>query len=100
MRSEPMRSEVGTDTWDELIRESYVQYAKSGDLDGFQQYLAGLEWTERRKEATFDIRLDGRVVDSMATSFARIWNEKIREDAEKQTGDEGLSLLETWLIRG
>lgn len=97
---EPMRSEVGTDTWDELIRERFVQYAKSGDLDGFQQHLAGLEWTERRKEATFDIRLDGRVVDSMATSFARIWNEKIREDAEKQTGDEGLSLLKTWLIRG
>ena len=96
---EPMRSEVGQDPWDEAIRNLFVQYARSGDLEGFQQYLAGLNWTQRRQEATFDIRLDGRVVDSLATSFARIWNERIREEARQKTSEQEQSeLLKTWLI--
>jgi hypothetical protein len=97
---EPMKSEVGLDTWDIEIRGLFVQYAKSGDLEGFQERLASLQWTERRRESTFDILLDGRVVDSIATAFVRIWNKRIREEAESKTGDEASALLKTWLIRG
>jgi len=98
---EPMRSEVGQDSWDEEVRNLFDQYARSGDLEGFQHYLSNLAWTQKRRESTFDIRLDGRVVDSLATSFARIWNEKIREEArQKASEQEQSALLETWLIKG
>jgi nucleoside 2-deoxyribosyltransferase len=98
---EPMTSEVGHDSWDDEIRNAFLQHSRSEDLGSFQQYVAGLDWTQRRRESTFDIRLDGRVVDSLATSFARIWNEKIREEARQKTNEQEQSaLLDTWLIRG
>ena len=98
---EPMTSEVGHDSWDEEIRKVFLQHVRSGDPERFRQYIADLDWTQKRREATFDIRLDGRVVDSLATSFARIWNEKIREEARQKTNElEQSALLETWLIKG
>lgn len=98
---EPMMSEIGGDTWDQEIRKTFGEYARSGDLDGFQRHLNDLEWTERRREATFDIRLDGRVVDALATTFTRLWNEKIREEAGQKVNEKERSALEeAWLIGG
>lgn len=97
---EPMQSQVGHDEFDIRIRELFVQHARSGDLEGFQRILAELPWTERRREATFDIALDVRVVEMLAASFAQIWNERILEEAQQKSGDEKSMLLNNWLIGG
>lgn len=97
---EPMRAEVGDDSFDAEIHALYQQHEKSGDLDSFQESLFQRSWTKRREEATFDICLDRGVVSDLATSFARIWNEEILEEAQKKTGDEKTALLNTWLIGG
>jgi len=97
---EPMQSQVGEDDYDAQIRALFVQYARSGDLDRFQRHLLERNWTERRKEKTFDIALDKRVVAKLAVSFIQIWNERIVEEAQKKSGDEKATLLNTWLIGG
>lgn len=97
---EPMQSEVGHDSFDAKIREFFVQHSRSGDLEAFQQKLTELPWSERKEEATFDIALDVRVVEMLATSFTQIWNEKILEEAQKKTGDDKSMLLNTWFIGG
>lgn len=98
---EPMESEVGHDIWDAEIRSLFTEQGYSSDLQAFGEFLKGLDWVERRREANFDIRLDGRVVDSLAMSFAQIWNERIREEAtQKPTQEEGVALLQNWLIKG
>lgn len=97
---EPMQPLVGGDSFDKKIRDLFVQQAKSGDLEEFEKHLLDFDWTERRQEATFDISLDGRVVDALATSFAQIWNEKILEEAQKKSGDDKSALLNTWVIGG
>jgi hypothetical protein len=97
---EPMEHEVGGDKFDQKIRDLYLPYATSGDLEGFQKRLLEMEWTERREEATFDIRLNSRVVGALATSFQKIWNEKILEEAQRSSGDEKAALLRTWVIGG
>jgi len=95
---EPMTSEVGHDAIDDKIRKRFVAHVNSGgSLDDF---CVDFDWIERRGETTFDISLDGRTVDSLATSFARIWNEKILDEAQKMTGEERAALLNTWLIGG
>lgn len=97
---EPMEPQVGNDSFDRRIRRLFAQHAKSGDLDTFQRCLLEMDWTERREEATFDIALDSRVVDELAAAFAKIWNERILEEAKSMTGDEKSALLGTWLIGG
>lgn len=98
---EPMEGLVGQDSYDDFIRELFAQYSRNGDWEGFQQHLGGLDWIRRRQESTFDVRLDGRVVDALATSFARIWNERIREEARQKTNEkEQTTLLDNWLIKG
>jgi hypothetical protein len=97
---EPMESRVGGDEFDESVKRLLVQHGKADNLDDFERRLLDLDWTERRQESTFDISLDGRVVDELATSFTRIWNEKILEEAQKKSGDEKSLLLSTWLIGG
>lgn len=97
---EPMQSRVGGDKFDERVKRLLVQYSKSDSLDDFERRLLELDWTERRQESTFDISLDGRIVDELATSFTRIWNEKILEEAQGKSGDEKSLLLSTWLIGG
>jgi hypothetical protein len=93
---EPMTSEVGRDAIDEEIKMRFVEHVKAGgSLDTFQ---VNLDWVGKRRETTFDISLDGRVVDKLATSFAKIWNEKILEEAQKKSGDEKSALLNTWYI--
>jgi nucleoside 2-deoxyribosyltransferase len=93
---EPMTSEVGHDSIDFDIQRRFTDHVKSGgSLDTFQ---VDLDWVQSRREATFDIMLDGRVVDALATSFAHIWNDKILEQAKTKTGDEQSALLKTWLI--
>ena len=97
---EPMQSQVGNDPFDTEIRQLFLQDGSSEDLDIFEKRLLDLPWTVRRKEATFDISLDGRIVDELATSFAEVWNEKILEEAQQKTGDEKSVLLNTWVIGG
>lgn len=97
---EPMQSQVGDDAFDTRVRELFLQHVKSGDLDGFEKKLLDFKWTDRRHEATFDICLDGRVVEALATSFMDIWNEKILEEAQKKSGDEKTALLNAWVIGG
>jgi len=96
---EPMTGEVGLDPIDGDIRQLFDEHVKAGgDLDTF---AVDFDWVERRREATFDIALDGRVVDALATSFAKLWNEKIAEEANKKTSkQEQTALLNTWLIGG
>jgi hypothetical protein len=94
---EPMEALVGGDSFDKKIRDIF---ANSRDFDEFEKHLQALGWTERREEATFDIALDGRVVDALATSFAEIWNKKILEESQQKTGDEKSALLNTWVIGG
>lgn len=97
---EPMQPLVGGDGFDKKVRDLFVQQARAGDLDEFERRLLEFAWTERRQEATFDISLDGRIVDALATSFAQIWNDKILEEAQKKNGDEKSALLNTWVIGG
>jgi len=97
---EPMQSHVGEDSFDKLVRKLFLQHARSGDLDAFEQRILDLDWTQRRQEATFDIALDGKVVDDLATAFVKIWNEKIIEEAQKKAGDDKTALLNTWYIGG
>jgi len=95
---EPMTSEVGHDSFDQKLRKFFVEHVNSGD--SIATFQVDFGWIERHQESTFDISLDGRVVDSLATAFARIWNEKVLEEAQKKTGDEKSALLNTWLIGG
>lgn len=97
---EPMQSQVGNDPYDETVRDLFEQIGEPDDLTVFERSLFELPWTSRKKEATFDISLDGRVVEKLATSFAEIWDEKIREEAETKIGDEKSTLLNNWLIGG
>lgn len=95
---EPMTSEVGHDPFDAEIKRQFIEHVKSGgSLCTFQ---ADLNWMQKRQESTFDIFLDGRVVDLLATSFAQIWNEQIREEGKQKTAEERAALLDTWLIEG
>jgi hypothetical protein len=95
---EPMTSEVGHDAIDLDIQKRFAEHVKiGGSLDTFE---VDLDWVQSRHEATFDIKLDGRVVEALATSFAHIWNNKILEEAKTKTGDEQSTLLKTWLIGG
>jgi hypothetical protein len=96
---EPMTSQVGLDPIDGEIRRLFVEHVKSGG--GLDTFTVDFDWVERRREATFDIALDGGVVDDLATSFAKLWNEKIAEEANKKTSkQEQSALLNTWLIGG
>lgn len=95
---EPMQNEVGDDSQDERYRKLLRLRSRTGDLDGFQKDLDEMNWTDRRKEATFDIELNPRVVGELATSFVRIWNEEILKEAKEKDGDEKTKLLSTWLI--
>lgn len=97
---EPMQSQVGDDAYDKKIQKRFAQLGKSGELGAFQEELEHWSWLERRQEATFDIALDERVVAKLATAFARIWNSKILEEAERESGDSKAALLNTWLIGG
>jgi hypothetical protein len=93
---EPMTSEVGQDSFDEDIKDLFIEHVKSGgSLETFQ---VDLDWVQRRREATFDICLAGQVVEALATSFARIWNNKILEEAKQKSGDDQSALIKTWLI--
>lgn len=96
---EPMTDQVGHDSIDDKLRRLFVEHVRAGgSLDDFS---AEFDWIEARQESTFDIALDGGVVDSMATAFAKIWNERILEEAKKAAGEpEQSALLNTWLIRG
>ena len=96
---EPMTGQVGLDPIDGEVRQRFVEHVKSGrSLDTF---TVDFDWVERRRESTFDIELDGRVVDSLAASFAKLWNEKIAEEANKKASkQEQTALLNTWLIGG
>jgi hypothetical protein len=97
---EPMEGDVGQDAYDKLIRQTFQQQPKPLDFDRLLRELDELKWTERRREATFDIALDGTVVASLATSFARLWNGKILEEAEELDHEESAFLLNHWRIRG
>lgn len=98
---EPMMSEVGHDGIDEELRELFAAHIASGKTaESFLPFCAGLDWIKRKQEKTFDIALDGRVVDSLANAFAKIWNEKIRQEAMTLPSDQGQALLTTWQIRG
>lgn len=96
---EPMTSEVGHDLNDEEVRRQFDEHAarSSGGLDTFHLQL---DWFQIRRESTFDISLDGRVVDKLATAFAKIWDEKIWTEIRQKTSEQEESLLKTWLIRG
>jgi hypothetical protein len=96
---EPMTSEVGHDLVDSNFRKQFIDHVKSGgSLDSFD---VDLDWIKRREETTFDIVLDSRIVDSLATSFAKIWNERILEDARKMADEQAqAALLKNWQIRG
>jgi len=94
-----MTGEVGLDPIDGDIRQLFVEHVKSGG--GLDTFTINFDWVEKRREATFDIALDGRVVDALATSFTKLWNEKIAEEANKKTSkQEQTALLNTWLIGG
>ncbi len=98
---EPMTSEIGKDGIDKDYRELFVEHQRAGgNLDSYLRSLAELDWIERRRESTFDIWLDRRVVETLATTFTRIWNEGIRAEAARCLGEQERSaLLQTWLIR-
>jgi hypothetical protein len=96
---EPMTSEVGKDGIDREYRDRFVEHVHSGG--SLENFNVELDWIKRRSESTFDIELDSRVVDSLATSFAKIWNEKVLEEARKMTDEQEQSaLLKNWQIRG
>jgi len=100
---EPMTGEVGHDALDDELRHRFVEHLDSGGcLKTFRHQVAELDWIQRRREKTFDIALDGRVVDSLANAFAKIWNEKLWEEVRKKkpSEQEQSALLKTWLIGG
>lgn len=98
---EPMEIQFGNDAYDAATRKLFTDYVRAAALDTFLRDLLDLDWLRRWREATFDIRLDGRVVASLATAFARIWNEKIWEEASQTTSEEErFKLLKSWLIGG
>ena len=95
---EPMTDLVGHDSVDDEFRRRFDDHVKSGGcLDTFS---VELDWIERHREATFDIALDGQVVDSLATAFAKIWNESILEEIGKAASEQEAAVLNTWLLRG
>jgi hypothetical protein len=95
---EPMTSEVGHDQIDSHFRDKFIEHVRAGG--GLSTFNVDLDWIKKREEATFDIALDSRVVNSLATSFAKIWNERILEDARKMTDEQEQSaLLKNWTIR-
>ena len=96
---EPMTSNVGQDVYDLRFRDLFVAHVKAGgSLESFE---VDLDWIKKRREATFDIALDSRIVDSLAAAFAKIWNEKFLEEARSMTDEkEQSSLLKNWQIRG
>jgi len=95
---EPMTSEVGHDPFDQDCRQQFIDHVKSGG--GLETFNPEIDWIKRREEAKFDIALDGRVVDSLATAFAKIWNEQILEEAKRMTDENAQSaLIKNWLIR-
>lgn len=96
---EPMTDQVGHDPIDTEFRKLFVEHVRcGGDLETFSD---NLDWIEKRREATFDIALDGRVVDALAEAFAKIWNEAILEEARKIPNEqEKAGLLSTWVIGG
>ncbi len=96
----PMQPMVGNDTYDKEIRLLFQQCGKFLDLTAFEKSLSELDWTQKRQEATFDIALDGRVVEKLSTTFKQIWNEKILEEVQKLSGDDKSTLLNTWVIGG
>lgn len=94
---EPMTSEVGHDPFDQDCRQQFIDHVKSGG--GLDTFNPEIDWIKRREESTFDIALDTRVVDSLATAFTKIWNERILEDAKRMTDEQARSaLLTNWLI--
>jgi hypothetical protein len=95
---EPMQSRVGGDLYDREVKSEFDRCR--GDLDLFQSALLEMDWTRRKRETTFDICLDSRVVGDLATSFKRIWNEKIVEEAQREIGEKKAALLNAWLIGG
>jgi hypothetical protein len=96
---EPMTSEVGHDLVDSNFRRQFIDHVKSGG--SLESFDVDLDWIKRREETTFDIVLDSRIVDSLATSFAKIWNERILEDARKMADEQAqAALLKNWQIRG
>ncbi len=96
---EPMTSGVGQDQIDGEFRQLFIEHVgKGGSLESFE---VDFDWVKKRRERTFDIALDNGVVDSLATSFARIWNERILEEARTMTDEkEQAALLKNWQIRG
>ncbi|HEY3571542.1 MAG TPA: hypothetical protein VGP73_26690 [Thermoanaerobaculia bacterium] len=95
---EPMTSQLGRDQIDLYIRNRFIEHVRQGgSLDTFNY---DLDWIKQREEATFDIALDSNVVDSLAASFAKIWNERILEEARNMTDErEQSALLKNWQIR-
>jgi hypothetical protein len=95
---EPMTSQLGKDQIDVYIRNRFIEHVRlGGSLDTFNY---DLDWIKRREEATFDIALDSSVVDSLAAAFAKIWNERILEEARTMNDETAQSaLLKNWLIR-
>lgn len=95
---EPMTSQVGEDQIDKYICRKFVEHVRQGgSLDNF---TCELDWIKRREESTFDIALDKRVVGSLAAAFAKIWNERILEEARNMTNENAQStLLKNWQIR-
>lgn len=98
---EPMESEVGHDSWDQEIRDLYARQGHATSIGDFQSFLGDLDWVQKRREKTFDIRLDPRVVSSLATAFEKIWNQNIIEEAQRQRSEtDRAQLLKVWLIQG
>jgi hypothetical protein len=95
---EPMTSQVGEDKIDKYICDKFIEHVRlGGSLDNFN---CELDWIKRREESTFDIALDKRVVGSLAAAFAKIWNERILEEARNMTDENAQSaLLKNWQIR-
>ncbi len=99
---EPMTSQIGKDPTDDEVRQLFNDHQRNGgNLESFERLMVDRSWIERHREATFDIALDVRVVDALATSFAQIWNEKVWEDARNARNEaEHATLIKNWLIRG
>lgn len=94
---EPMTSEVGHDGIDVEIRKQFDDHvARTGER--LETFRIDLDWIRAHQEATFDIELDGRVVEKLANAFADIWDEKIWAEIRTK-GEKEQSLLKTWLIR-
>jgi hypothetical protein len=97
---EPMTSEIGNDRADESYREMFAEHLRAGgNVDSYLRSLAEVGWIERHREATFDICLDRRVVETLATTFTRLWNEGLHAEAARCADEQQRdALLQTWLI--